>query len=227
VSDSRCNVPAMAKRTPKKTKDKATHTKDKANVLLTRIRSLSGKGAQNSADLAQALHESYHGWAYVGGKQHYLYELWGYRSWEEFVGKEAGLHLTTAYSYVRIWQVFYIDLAGAWDVNDLLPFTKMRALTSAPLTKTNVSGWLKRAKNMTCSQLVAKVYGKPEVCQMRVAVTASQQAKINDALTIAREAFPDGLPRGDLLAKIAGEWLDLQRKTRGLRLVADNKREAS
>lgn len=219
--------PAMAKNTPKKAKEKATHTEAKANTLRTRIRTLAGTGAQNAMDLAQALHESYHGWAYVGGKQHYLYELWGYRTWEDFVGKEAGLRKTTAYSYVRVWQIFYVDLAGAWDVNDLLPFSKMRALSAATLTKNNVSGWLKKARNMTCGQLVAKVYGKPELHQMRVPTTSAQRAKINDALTIAGEAFGSDLSRGDLLARIAGEWMDLQRKARGLRLVADNKRKAS
>src|SRR5690606_21495636 len=86
----------------------------------------------------------------VNGKYVYCWALWGYTSWEDFLGKEMDLHLHTAYTLRNVWRLFGIELKGAWEPDLLLGITKMKLLTYAPLTRKNVNTWLRKAKGMTC-----------------------------------------------------------------------------
>lgn len=175
-------------------------------------------------DVCWAVYETYIAQAVIGGREVPVWQAWGYDSWQAFVGIELGLHFTTAYGYRRIWETFYVKLAGSWDTKNLLPLTKMRILCAAKMDKRNVNTWLRKAKTMTCSQLVAAVYGTEELHTFVASVTGSELTKLQAVIDEAREAFGNDLPRGEVLVKIAEEWhAMLKNTTRGkakLRLVS-------
>jgi hypothetical protein len=80
------------------------------------------------------------------GEYIYCWALWGYTSWEDFLGKEMDLHLATAYALRNVWQLLGVDLKGAWNADLLLGPTKMKLLTHAPINRKNVNSWLRKAK---------------------------------------------------------------------------------
>ena len=124
-----------------------------------------------------------------------------------------GLHPQTAYCYRRVHEVFYVRLAGAWDAANLLPITKMRILCAAKMDKRSVNAWLKRAKTMTCSQLVAAVYGTEELHTFATTVTGVEMAKLNQVIEEARGAFGSDRPRGEVLVRVMEEWLTMFKNT--------------
>lgn len=77
---------------------------------------------------------------------------WGYESWEAYVQTELELHPRTAWTYVRVWQQFGIDLKGKWRRSDLRPFSKMVVIEPV-VNATNVASWLKRAKDLSVPEL--------------------------------------------------------------------------
>lgn len=188
-----------------------TMTKREAKALLVEIEELVESHQRGSMDLCRVVYQVSDTTVSFGGDLHYLWQLWGYDSWNDFVGLVLGIHPTTAYVYRRIHEVFYVDLAGCWDHGNLLPVTKMRILAAdRSLNKRNVNAKLKRALNKTCPQLVAEIYGVDELKHLSVSVSGSEMKTIGKAIEKARKAFTekDGkrLPRGQVLARMAREW---------------------
>lgn len=194
-----------------------------ATLLRTKIQDIVEKHAQASMDVCWALYETDHTLARIGGQQVPIWEAWGYKSWQEFVGIEMGIHPTTAYCYKRVWETFYVRLAGAWDANNLLPITKMRILCAAKMDKRNVNSWLKKAKAMTCPQLIAAVYGTEELHTFATTLTKKEMDFMRKAIEDARVAFGTDRPRGEVLVRVVEEWHTMFKntaKTRGkLRLA--------
>lgn len=206
-----------------------TMTKKEAQALLAEIEELVENRQRGSMDLCRVVYQVSYTTVSFGGELVYLWQLWGYDSWNDFVGLVLGIHPTTAFVYRRIHEVFYVDLQGCWDHENLLPVTKMRILAAdRGLTKRNVNSVLKRAVNKTCPQLVAEVYGVDELKHLSVSVSSSEMKTIGKAIEKAREAFSDKdgkrLPRGQVLARMAREWANvhdnIERTKKGkLRLV--------
>ena len=210
----------MKKRTEDEVQDKQQLTASKANALLERVRQVVETSSQSNFDLCQVLYETHRAVVSVGGDIMFAYQTWGYKTWFDFVETEIGLHETTAFGYVKVYEVFGVELANAWDTGKPLPITKMKILSAANLTKSNVRGWLKKAEKMTCCQLVAEVYGTVEQAHFNASVTKTGLRDINRALDAARASFGEDLPKGDLLVKMLNEWTDIRKKTRKLRAVA-------
>lgn len=189
-----------------------TLTSKQTEQFRAKIDSIVSSVRTAAMDLCWAAYESDVNMTRVDGELVFCWQTWGYSSWEEFVGKELDLHVTTAYAYKRIWEVFYVDLAGAWDTSMLLGITKMRHLTSAPLTKANVNAWLKRAKKHTCRELVALIYEREDIHSFAVPLTASQLKQVHRTLDQARSAFSKGekMTRGQRLTAILREWAELK-----------------
>ena len=201
-------------------KKDAALTKRGADELRKKINGIVENTAKASMDVCWALYETERATVNIGGKVMFVFEAWGFKEWGDYVGHELHLHPTTAFAYRKVWEVFYVDLAGAWDKNLLLPITKMRTLTAANLTKKNVNAWLKKAAKMTCAQLVAEVYETEELKHFHVSLTKRQHASVNRSLLLARETFPEGgdMPRGDVLFRIVDEWAALIKKSKGRKL---------
>lgn len=181
-------------------------TKKRADLLRTKVQDIVESHAQGSMDLCWALYEIDHTVVRVAGNLVPVWETWGYKTWDDFVGKEVGLHPHTAHLYKRVWEVFYVDLAGAWDANLRLGITKMRILCAANLNRKNVNSWLKKAKGMTCAKLLAEVYDTQELHSFTASVTSREMAQLKKGVEAAREAFGEDLPRGQALVKIVNEW---------------------
>jgi hypothetical protein len=195
-------------------------TPAKAEALLERVRQVVETNAQSNFDLCQILYETSQAVVSVGGNIVFAYQTWGYKNWFDFVETEIGLHEQSANAYRRVYEVFGVELAGAWDTGKPLPITKMRILTAANLTKVNVRVWLKKAEKMTCCKLVSEVYGTAEQAHFHASVSKRGLNDINRALDAARASFGEDLPKGDLLVRMLNEWSDIRKKTRRLRAVA-------
>lgn len=209
------------KRVNKEKADQQKLTQAKADALLERVKSVVAESAKSNFDLCQVLYETSRSVVSIGGNIVFAYETWGYKTWFDFVEAEVGLHEQSANAYVRVYEVFGVELAGAWDTGKPLPITKMRILTAANLTKTNVRGWIKKAESMTCCKLVSEIYGTAELAHFHASVSKRGLGDINRALQAARDSFGEDLPKGDLLVKALNEWSDYRKKhSKRLRAVA-------
>ena len=202
-------------------------TKGEAKVLLVDIRKLVEAHKKTSIELCRMVWETSETVVNVAGEVLFLWQLWGYKSWKKFVGLELGIHPNKAYACRKVWQVFYIDLVGCWDKENLLPFTKMKILAADKINARNVNNKLKRAAAKTCPQLVAEIYDVDELHCIAITCTTSEQKTINKAIEKAREAYgSDGkkMPRGQVIARMSREWSSIhdtiERTSKGkLRLV--------
>lgn len=200
--------------------DQQKLTQAKADALLERVKSVVAESAKSNFDLCQVLYETSRAVVSIGGNIVFAYETWGYKTWFDFVEAEVGLHEQSANAYVKVYEVFGVELAGAWDTGKPLPITKMRILTAAELTKTNVRAWIKKAEKLTCCKLVSEIYGTAELSHFHASVSKRGLSDINRALQAARDSFGEDLPKGDLLVKALNEWADIRKKARKLRAVA-------
>lgn len=179
-----------------------------ADALHAKVKSATRASAEASFHLCELLYESFvsvvntdQGWKFV-------WEYWGYKTWFDFVEIEVGMHETTANAYKKIWEVFGIELEGAWDFADALPITKMRILSAADIDKRNVKNWLHKAKRMSCCELQAEVYGTEVLHTLAVSVSKRELNAINKALEAARRDYeePKKVTRGELLVGIVKDW---------------------
>lgn len=179
-----------------------------AESLRQKCRTVGTRHKVLSMELCEAVSETECAVIKRDGEYVYCWALWGYTSWEEFLGKEMDLHLATAYALRNVWQTFGIDLKGSWDADLLLGITKMKLLTLAPLNRKNVNSWLRKAKAMTCKSLRAEVYGEEETHKLNVPLTGSQLRQVQSALEMAKSAVSNGerMNRGELLTQIISEW---------------------
>lgn len=192
-----------------------------ADALREKVRSVVGNNKNESIDLCQMVWETDVNMVRLEGKLVYCWEVWGYKTWEDFLGKEMDLHLKTAQGLKRVWETFYVDLASAWDKSLLLGITKMRLLTLVRLDKNNVEKWLRRAAGMNCRKLRATIMGVEDYRSFKVDLTSSQFDAMTRALDLARTSFTSGekMSRGELLIQVVKGWRDAN-KGAGLRRVA-------
>lgn len=183
-----------------------------ATLLRTKIQGFVDAGKENAMDLCWACYEADTQMVRVKGQLEHCWKVWGYPTWEEYVGQEMGLHMTTAYAYKKIWEVFYVDFNGAWDKSLLLSITKMRLLSVAPLTKKNINTWLKRAAGVNCRKLRAMVYDTEELRNFSTLVTVKELERINQILDQGRDVYgEEDAPRGKVLVSILRDWAKKQR----------------
>lgn len=203
----------------------ATENEDKAlsqrasDTLREKVRNIVANHAQGSMDICWALYETDRTLVRVGGQLVPIWEAWGYESWNELVGREFDMYPTTAYNYMRVWETFYVELAGSWDVGNLPGITKMLILTSlgSGLTKKNANRWLKKATQMTCRRLRAEVFGSEEIHYFSTPVTGRDFDTVRKSIEKGREAFGEDLSRGEILARMLKEWMSMHSSTTRLR----------
>jgi len=183
-------------------------TMRQADELRRKCRGIHTQGKKLSMVQCEAVWESECTVVKKDGAFVYCWALWGYTSWEEFLGKEMDLHLVNGYLLRNVWQVFGIELKGAWDKDLLLGPTKMKLLTKVTLNRKNVNMWLRKAAAMTCKALRAEVYETEEKHTLQLQLTGSQFKQVRGALEIARSSISHGekMDRAELLTRIIGEW---------------------
>jgi hypothetical protein len=188
-------------------------TLKQAESLRERCKAVGAKHQSASIELCKVVWETEGAVVKVDGEYTYCWALWGFSSWEDYLGKELDLHLTTAYSLKNVWEVFYVELRGAWDESLLLGITKMKILASAGLTRKNVESWLRKAQTMTCRKLRADVYGTEELHTLQLPLTGSQLSLVRGALDMAKTTVSNGekMNRGELLTHIIRSWRDANR----------------
>lgn len=205
-----------------------TLSASQSNNLRLKAQEVCAKRAESSMELAEILHTTYWAEAKVGNAPVPVWHAWGYSSWADYVETELGYHMSTANSYRRIHEVFGVQLAGKWERNLLVSFTRMRQLCRV-VDKTNVNSWLRRAAKMTCCELDAVVYEvltghvRPKNMRSFLASVTNQELKaLNEVINIGREDFQT-MRRGEVLTAIINEWRTIReaktRTTRRLQLV--------
>ena len=189
-------------------------TVKQADTLRSRVQSATRASAEATFHLCELLHESFISVVNTNKGWKFVWEYWGYKTWFDFVEIEVGMHETTANSYKKIWEVFGIELNGAWDFADALPVTKMRILSAADINKRNVKAWLHKAARMTCCELQAEVYGTEVMHTLAVSVSKRELQTINKALKAARGDYenPKKVTRGELLLGIVKDWQQARAK---------------
>lgn len=197
-----------------------TMTVKQIDSLHERVKTIVDENKRASIELCMAVWETNTSMVNVDGEYKYCWETWGHKSWEDFLGKEMHLHLNTAYRLSKVWETFYVDLQGAWDLSLLLGITKMKLLTAAPLTQRNVESWLRKAAAMNCRQLRAAVHNTEELHQFATQLTGSQMNAIKRALEQAKSSYTRGekMGRGELLVHIVRDWANANKPS--LRNVA-------
>jgi len=195
-------------------------TTKQADVLRNKISSATNDNAKTAFYLCGLLYESFVSVVNTDKGWKFVWEYWGFKCWFDFVETEIGIHENTAYLYKRIWEIFGIELAGAWDLADVLPITKMRILSAADINKRNVSSWLSKARRMTCCELQAEVYGTEVMHTLSIRVSKRELQAINKAFDIARDEYESPkVTRGELLLDIVKEWQESRVKNKsGLKL---------
>jgi hypothetical protein len=192
-------------------------TQRKADLLLERIRSAVGSGAQAAFDLCWLLHECDRSIVYVGDDPVFVYETWGYSTWFDFVETEVGVHEQTANVYRKVGRVFGEELQGSWDAGEPLPVTKMAILAAWPgLDRKNVQSRINWARGKTCCQMQRELLGSDRPVRMAFGVSESEQRDINKAIELARSKFDEGdaMTRGELVANILQQWAQIAKKQR-------------
>ena len=141
-----------------------------------------------------------------------VWSSWGYDSWEEYVEVELGLHWTTARKYRKVYEIFWVDLNGAWGVDELPEsMTKMITLTQVPLTKKNLNGWLTKARSLSCCGLQALASGEEtEWSNLNMRLTKSAATEVGSLLDKNKKTF-NVTSRGEVLLKILREWKSIKR----------------
>lgn len=184
-----------------------------ATLFREKVRNVVDSNRGASIELCQLVYESDVTLVRVNGELKYCWEAWGYKSWEDFLGEEMDLHLQTAIRLKKVWEVFYVDLVGAWNPELLLGITKMRLLSIVDLTPRNVEGWLKKAKKMNCRLLQAAVFETAVKHSFAVSLTGSQMTQIKRTLAHLRGTLNNGdkLSRGELLMAVCKQWRDANR----------------
>lgn len=182
-------------------------TRKRAELLLNNVRQIVRHGVKANLDLCQILHETFVSVLQEGEQWKFVWEVWGFKSWFDFVEIEIGMHENTANAYKKVWQVFGIDLEGAWSPDDALPITKMKILSASDkLNKQNIKSWLKKAKAMTCCDLQHEIYGEDVNRTFSVTVSQAGFRAISKALKTAREQFGDDKTNGELLVKLLAPY---------------------
>ncbi len=209
---------AAVKPTPSDIREAEVSMKN-AEALRNKCRSTYNRGKTLSMEQCEAVWETESTVVRVNGEFVYCWVLWGYTSWEDFLGKEMDLHLRTAYTLRNVWQLFGVELKGAWDADLLLGPTKMKLLTYAPINRKNANSWLRKAKAMTCKALAAEVFDKDEKHTLQLELTNSQFRQVRGALEIAKSTISNGekMKHGELIAHIVSAWTSANR---GLRRAA-------
>jgi hypothetical protein len=134
-----------------------------------------------------------------------VWKAWGFDDWFLYCECELHMHAGTAHSYKNVYEVFGVELRGDWPKADLLPISKMRAL-SRIVEKKNVKKWLKDAKKWSVCQTEEEVEyaltGKRKRMRSFAAkMTDANFKEIKGVLKEAAESFED-LDRGELLTEI-------------------------
>jgi hypothetical protein len=200
---------------------KWTLDRGKADSLREKAKELSNSNARASFELGKILYEIYYSDVLVSGKPIPIWKVWGHDSWFNYVECELHMHVHTANSYRNVYDVFGVSLKGSFNPDDLLPITKMRAL-SRIVTKQNLKSWLKKAGQLSCCQLEDEIEieltgNRKKTKHFSVLMTKSQFDDVKEIILKAKEIFGD-IDNGDVVARVFNQW-DKQNPKRKLRVV--------
>lgn len=191
-------------------------SKDRASVLRKNLHAAVEHNAHTSWKLCEAMYHSYYSVVVISNKTVEVWRLWGYKSWEDFVEKEAGLHYNTAHSYKNVYDKFGFTLAGKWPMSALLPVTKMRLLTYADLTPNNVQAWMRRAADMSCCKLEDLVFNGDGAIKLTLTgLSEKDKRDLQRAIDVAKRDFGEDVgTNGQAVAFIVREWLGARKVIR-------------
>ena len=191
-------------------------TEKHAGVLRHKAQELVGFQNKTILELARTLHEICYAEVELNKNQMTpLYKLWGFSSWGEWAEVDLGMHLTTASSYKRIWEVFNKLLEKCdMDLLSQVSFTRLKTISRLGklLTASNVNAWLKKALKVSCCQLEEDIEyeltgKKVKYRHLHILVTNKQLSAIREAIDLARDADDFGTEdSGDIIAGIVDRY---------------------
>jgi len=180
-------------------------TNKQAEDLRKKVARVRATLAEAHIEMCETLYETFFNTVNdEDGKFVAVWKEWGFESWEDFVEEEVGMHKETGAAYRRVWEVFYIDLAGHWDEKHLVSITRMKTLCPY-VTKRNVESWLKKAKTMSCCALNHAVRGDIGPYKtVSMSLTESEADELDAIVDVGRREWEGS--RGAVLMEIMREW---------------------
>jgi hypothetical protein len=136
-------------------------TKAEAGVLRKELQQATAESDQAWWKQCTLMHQVYY--SGIGDELKPVYELWGYKTWHDYVENELGIHVGTASSMVSTAHFFLVRMKGAFRVKEhLLSRQRMRALAARrdKVTAANLNNWITQARNMTVCALEHKLEGR-------------------------------------------------------------------
>lgn len=188
---------------------KQTISKSQANSLRERAKACAKSSAEMAFQFGKVLYQVYYTDVNLGNKTIPVWKAWGFEDWFLYCECELHMHAATAHSYKNVYNVFGVELNGAWSKSDLLPISKMRAI-SRIADKKNVKKWLKDAKKWSVCQTEEEVEyaltGKRK--RMRSFAAKMTDANFREIKGVLKEAAElyDDLDRGELMTELFRQW---------------------
>lgn len=135
-------------------------TKSEGKVLRKTAQDARTKSDVAQWEQAKALHAIYYSGYSIGDDEvEYIYKLWGYENWHDYVESEIGIHVGKANVMVQTAHFFVVKMGKDWNKQILSP-TRMRTLAAAKqVTGKNLNAWITKARNMTPCQLDHELLG--------------------------------------------------------------------
>jgi hypothetical protein len=190
-----------------------------ARALRKQAKALTEEHAAVALRLADTLYSIFYCTVRAGDKEINLVQAWGFKSFHDYAEEELGMHGSTGFRYVKIWDRLIVEceLKPAE-----LPASITKLVQLSRLPKRDVRGWLKRAGELSCCALENAVSehleGRGAKHHVSIQMSWSDAKRLYAKLRRAKEVFGEET-YGRALTKAMEQWAELEAKTHKLRKV--------
>lgn len=163
--------------------------KRQPQYLLNRIRESVRANTRGCWEMAELLFLTY----YETYEDKPIWAHFKYKSWNDFVEKEAGLHYSTAAN----WRRAYHAALHRWGVRTTaemaeltegVSWTNVLTLSKASdVGKNNIRMWVRRARNMTCCGLRREVLGEETTITVALHLPTKAGEQLRELLSATKD----------------------------------------
>lgn len=170
-------------------------TKQEAGALRRGAQDARDKSDKAVWEQAIALHRiRYSGYAVGEFEIQDIYVLWGFDSWQNYVGGEIGMSIGKANRMVATAHFYTVQMKGHWN-KQVLSFHRMSTLAqSKKVSAKNLNSWITKARNMSTSELDDQLLDRapPTAKRQPLPVSAAAQNMLIERLRgmALTEGFP-------------------------------------
>lgn len=144
-----------------------------------------------------------------------LVNAWGFPSFDEYVESELKIHMTTARSYVRVYDELVVrrDFKVGVLPNSITMLRHLSRIAKRVANDRELARWIVRSKELTCCEFEhevdAEYGGKIKKKNLAFTLPWSKVARAVGVVKQAKEAYSVAT-NGDALIRILNDWKDNQ-----------------